>query len=357
MNALPEYHRILLSRMKFIGDVVLTTPVIRSLRNAYPGAFIAYMGEKNAVSLLERNPCLDEIIPFDFSRAAFVEQARVVMLLRRRRFDLALDLFGNPRSALVTFLSGAPVRVGPDRKGRGRLYTVRVSDDGRPKSAIEFHNQSLRAVGIPVSSNTTEVFVTADERERMRGLLGREHPPLDTGRPIVGIHPGATWPAKHWPVERFAALAERLMTSGVQVLVTAGTGDDRTLDALRRNVPGPLRTMEGLPLRQLAALLALCSAFVCNDAGPMHIAAAVGTPTIGLFGPGEEDIWFPYNPALGHRALRKDVPCHPCHLDVCNREASGYMECMALLTVDEVFAAVQQALREKGPAFGQRENP
>jgi ADP-heptose:LPS heptosyltransferase len=76
----------------------------------------------------------------------------------------------------------------------------------------------------------------------------------------------------------------------------------------------------------------------------MHIAAAVGTPTIGLFGPGEEDIWFPYDPAKGHRALRKDVPCHPCHLDHCNRTGTGYMECMQLLTVDDVAAAVDGAL-------------
>lgn len=352
MSTLPAHNRILLTRMKFIGDVVLTTPVVRSLRNAYPGAFIAYMGEKRAVSLLEGNPCLDEIIPFDFSRPSLLEQSRVAMLLRRRRFDLALDLFGNPRSALLTLLSGAPVRVGPDRKGRGRLYTIRVGDDGKPKSAIEFHNQSLRAAGIPISSNTTELFVAEREREQVRLLLGNGDPVLDPGRPIVGIHPGATWPAKHWPAERYAALAERLMKAGVQVLVTAGPGDGVTLGAFRRNASVPVRVVEGLSLRQLAALLSLCSAFVCNDAGPMHIAAAVGTPTIGLFGPGQEDIWFPYSPALGHRSLRKDVPCHPCHLDVCNREGSGYMECMTLLKVDEVFEVLQEALRTYRPGVG-----
>ncbi len=126
MSGIPPYDRILLTRMKFIGDVVLTTPVIRSVRNAYPGAFIAYMGEREAVSLLEGNPCLDDIIPFDLSRPSVLEQTRIALLLRRRRFDLAIDLFGNPRSALVTRLSGARVRVGPDRKGRGRLYSIRV---------------------------------------------------------------------------------------------------------------------------------------------------------------------------------------------------------------------------------------
>mgnify|MGYP003377914975 CR=1 FL=1 len=111
--------RILVTRMKFIGDVVLTTPVIRSLRHAIPDAYIAYMGDAGAVSILEQNPSLNEIIPFDFSAPTLLEQPRVAWLLRRRKFDMVIDLFGNPRSALLTRLSGAPVRVGLDRPGRG----------------------------------------------------------------------------------------------------------------------------------------------------------------------------------------------------------------------------------------------
>jgi lipopolysaccharide heptosyltransferase II len=331
--------------MKFIGDVVLTTPVIRSLRNAYPAAFIAYMGERQASSLLEGNPCLDEILPFDFSRPAIVEQSRMALLLRRRRFELVIDLFGNPRSAMLARLSGAPVRVGPDRKGRGRLYTLRVKDDGIPKSAIAFHNQSLQALGIPITSLKTELFPSVTERERARSLLLEGDPRIDPARPLVGIHPGATWPAKHWAAERFGHLAERLSRSGIQVVVFGGPGDVDTLSAVRRSAGVPLRVIEQPSLRELAAVISWCSAFVGNDAGPIHIAAAVGTPTMGLFGPGEENIWFPYDPALGHRALRKDVPCHPCHLDVCNRPGDGHMECMTLLDVEEVMEAVQNALQ------------
>jgi ADP-heptose:LPS heptosyltransferase len=152
----PTFQRILITRMKFIGDVVLTTPIIRSVRNAYPDAYIAYLGEKNAVSLLEHNPNLDEIVPFDFSRPTIFEQPRVVFQLKRRKFDIAIDLFNNPRSALFTYLSGARVRVGAERKGRGKLYTVQVKDDGTAKTAIEFHNQFIRAIGIEPTSSRTE---------------------------------------------------------------------------------------------------------------------------------------------------------------------------------------------------------
>lgn len=346
---MPEFSRILLTRMKFIGDVVLTTPIIRSLRNAFPDAYIAYMGEKNAVSLLEHNPHLDEIIPFDFSRPTIIEQPRVAWQLRRRRFDLAIDLFNNPRSALLTYATGAKVRVGADRKGRGKLYTIQVRDDGTPKTAVEFHNQFLRAVGIEPTAVRPEIFLTNDERREARiylQWLDYENKPLDLTKPIVGLHPGATWPAKRWAAERFGELADLLAAKlGVEVIVTAGPNDDEQVSALVKRSFTTLKVLRNLPLRQLAAILSQCSAYVANDNGTMHIAAALGTPTVGIFGPGEENIWFPYAAEEGHAALRCDVPCHPCHLNVCNREGEGYMECMQLLSVQEVFAAVEGALR------------
>jgi ADP-heptose:LPS heptosyltransferase len=154
--------RILLTRLKFIGDVVLTTPIIRSVRKAHPNAYLAYLGGKSAVSLLENNPNLNEIIYFDYGRPTLFEQPRVAMLLRRRKFDIVIDLFNNPRSALLTSLSGAPVRIGAERKGRGKLYTVQVRDDGKPKTAIEFHNHFLQSAGIEPTARTTEIFLTDD---------------------------------------------------------------------------------------------------------------------------------------------------------------------------------------------------
>ena len=338
-----QYKRILVTRLKYIGDVVLTTPVIRSIRTACPHAFIAYLGEASAVSLLEHNPFLDEIIPFDFSRPSLLEQLRVVRLLRRRRFDLVIDLFSNPRSALLTYLSGSPMRVGLERKGRGRLYTVRVTPDAELKTAIEFHHQFLRAAGIQAFTSTTELFLTESERraadDYLLRLIGEKDQRVEHAK-FIGIHPGATWPAKRWLPERFAELATRLaQRTGAHILITAGPKDGEVVREVLQRATTELHVLEALPLRQLASIIARCALFVSNDAAPMHIAAAVGTPTIGLFGPGEEAIWFPYPQQGGHLALRKEVPCHPCHLDVCNRAGNGYMECMRLLTVDDVVNA------------------
>jgi lipopolysaccharide heptosyltransferase II len=340
-----SYKRILLSRMKFIGDVVLTTPVIRSVRNAFPDAYIAYMAEAQAASLLEQNPCLNEVIPFDFARPTWREQLRVAALLRRRRFDLAIDLFGNPRSALLTYLSGAHTRVGLDRPGRGRLYTVRVRDEAGFKTAINFHMQFLRAIGIPQTSARTEIFLTEDERVLARHLLADA---VQGTGPVVGLHPGATWPAKRWLPERFADVAQKVRQRlGAQVIFTAGPNDHDVIQLVQQSTKTKIPVFTGLPLRQLAALLSQCSAYVANDSGPMHMAVAVGTPTIGIFGPGEENIWFPYPQAEGNIPLRHEVSCHPCHLDFCNRGEAEFMQCMTGLSSESVVTAVEQCLRSR----------
>jgi heptosyltransferase-2/heptosyltransferase-3 len=166
---------------------------------------------------------------------------------------------------------------------------------------------------------------------------------------VVGFHPGASWPAKRWPAERFAAVADQCADlPGVRVILTAGPKDEETIAAVERSSRHLHPVLSGLPLRDLAAVIAGCDVYVSNDAGPMHIAAAVGTPTIGIFGPGEEKIWFPYAPEDGHTLLRKEVPCHPCRLDFCNREGEGFMECMMLLGVGEVCSAIERILRESG---------
>jgi len=348
-----QYARVLVTRMKFIGDVVLTTPLLRSLRAALPSSYIAYMADRHAASLLALNPFLDEVISYDFSRPAIREQARVARLLRHHRFDLVLDLFSNPRSALLVRLSGAPVRVGLDRRGRRHLYSLLVRDDGRAKTAVEFHNQFLRAVGIAPVSVRPELFLSHEERARIHEeLLDRVFPRGASPRgPLIALHAGATWPAKQWGADRFAHLAQLLRARlDARVIVTGGPADLSAVGDVVRGAGGAARAAGTLPLRQVASLLGECDVAVCNDGGPMHIAAALGTPTIGLFGPGEEQIWFPYDQAEGHRALRKDVPCHPCHLDVCTRQGDEHMECMKLLSVYDVFSAVENALSRRAGA-------
>ncbi len=330
--------RILLSRMKFIGDVVLTTPIIKSIRNFYPDAYIAFLTEKNSASLLEHNPYLNEIIPFDFSKDSAFHSLTMMWKLFSKRFDIAIDFFSNPRSALLIFASGATVRVGLNVRGRGKLFTLRVQRDDEKQTAIEFYHKVIQSIGIYSTESETEIFLSESEKQNAAELL-RSYG-IYTERKTVALHPGGTWSAKLWQKEKFAALAQRLRIEGFNVILT-GSGNDKEIVDYVVNISGAIPFVN-YPLRKLAAILSQCSAAVSNDCGVMHIAVAVKTSTIGIFGPGQNHIWFPYS--YPHIALRKHVECNPCHLNVCNKTGGEFMQCMNLLSVNEVYSNLRERL-------------
>ena len=342
---LQDIHSILISRLRFMGDVILTTPVIRALRKNFLDAKIAYLVETPYHDLLENNPNLDAVIAFD--RKSFAKQGNLSQLLnqakffnslRNEHFDIAIDLLGNPRSAWQTWFTGSRIRVGGNFRGRKYLYTVRVKHDARPKTAIDFHLQYLKAIGVKAHGTQTEVITTKAEDNWALSyfdLLG-----IDRRKRVVGIHVGATYPAKRWLPERFAQLCEKLIERlGVDVVFTAGPGEESLVETVRSAVANRTFSPGVLSLRHLAALLKYLDIFISNDCGPMHLAPAVGTKTIGIFGPGEPEIWFPYDRALGHRVVHKEIDCSRCHRDLCEK-----MDCMKSIQVDDVMAAVRESL-------------
>jgi lipopolysaccharide heptosyltransferase II len=296
--------------------------------------------------LLRHNPYLDEVIAWPVRRS-IAEQSRVYYQVRQRRFDMAIDLFGNPRTALMTWLTGAPIRVGGDFRGRGKLYNIRVPAPTTELNAIDFHWRSLEALGIEKSDNRTEIFLTEEEKEWARNFL--EEMALDLARPIVGLHPGATWPNKRWPEKYFAELARRLVDKKIQVLITRGPGEEKiVMEVMRHISPSPrtgsanIISLPVLNLRQLASVQKLMQVFVSNDCGVMHLAVAAGTPTIGFFGPSQPHIWFPYDRAAGHLALWHEIDCRPCHKNFC---PLGHLDCQNKLLPERVAAAVMDRLR------------
>lgn len=335
------FQRILLTRMKYIGDVVLTTPVIRTLRDAFPDAFIAYLGDAKAVSLLQQNPYLDKIIPFDFSDTSFFYQAKIFSLLYSKKFDLAIDFYSNPRSALLTFATRAKIRIGGDGRGRGTLYTHRIKDDGKLKSAIDYHYMSLAPIAVKPKYYRTEIFLTDQEKKIAQHLLSSLG--ADITKPIVAIHPGATWQNKIWLKENFAALIARLVKqTDVNVIISPGPNDAELIQYLQDGHPERVFALPLLPVRELAAVLSQCAVFVSNDCGPMHIGVAVGAKTIGIFGPEPTEIWFPYKKENGHIPMFKKIFCSPCRTTSCFRPGNEYLECMKLISVDEVYHAVKE---------------
>lgn len=335
--------KILVSRLRFIGDIVLTTPVLEVLREKFPDASIDYLGEREGVTLLQGNPYLNEIIPYDFSAQEVKEQIRIVSILRRKKYDVAIDLFGNPRSAIAIFLSGAKIRIGGNFGWRRRLFTHPIAIKER-MTAVAFHLKYLAPLGIQEKYRQPKIFLKDDEvrdAEKFLRSLG-----VQNSKPLVGLHIGATWPAKIWLTEYFARVAELFVNDlDAQVIVTYGSKDTSYFGKFLSDVRVKFTEIKPMELRRLAAVIAKCDVYVSNDAAPMHISAAVGTRTIGIFGPGEPDIWFPYDEKLGHFAFHKNAPC--CHRDYCELKGEDYMRCMKAIKPEEVFETVKRILKVK----------
>ncbi|HFE54114.1 MAG TPA: glycosyltransferase family 9 protein [Bacteroidetes bacterium] len=339
--------RVLVRRLRFMGDVILTTPLLRALKRADPGLRVAYLVESSYEGVLEGNPNVDTVLTLERHPGGLRAEAGQILDLRRRmrsfRPDLAIDLLGIPKSAALLALSGAPLRIGGPYRLRKHLYTHVVQHPVRAETAVEYHLRSLEPLGLSgpwqPEDLRTEVYLSDEEKAWAETFLRSR---LGNWRgAIVGLHPGATWPAKRWFPERFGALARRIAEElGARVVVTVGPGEHALAEDVRRHAGGRAHVLPVLPLRRLAAVLGALSVYVTNDCGPLHLSVAVGTPTVGLFGPGEPNIWFPYDPRLGHVALHHPCPLHPCHRDFCDNPVCWYD-----LSVDEVLDAVAGRLR------------
>jgi predicted lipopolysaccharide heptosyltransferase III len=341
-----DIRRILITRLRFLGDVVLSTPLIRAVRQALPLAHIAYLAEKPYGEVLEGNPNVDEVISLERKEIASLPLTRrasahagFIRSLRGKDFDLVIDLLGNPRSGLLSFLTGARYRLGPARRGRAAYYTHLVPEPESLHTQIETQLAFLRPLGADPAKagQNTAVFLSDEEREEARSYLTDNHL---ASRPLVIIHPGASWPAKRWHLDRFARTAERLMSElKATIILLGGPEEQAIIREVAKNMKFTPHMAEGLSIRRLCALLDTCDLFITNDAGPMHIACALGRPCLALFGPGDPGTWFPYHAEDGQVAIHHPPPCWPCSLDECEK-----LDCMKAITTDEVVKKAKQLL-------------
>ncbi|HSQ58877.1 MAG TPA: glycosyltransferase family 9 protein [Acidobacteriota bacterium] len=353
MTAPPPIHppgSVLVSRLRQIGDAILSLPVVDALREAFPGASIDYLAEEGPAQAAIGHPAIRTVHATP-ARGAWPLPAPgdVLRDLRRANYDWVIDLYGNPRSAMLAAWTGAPVRVGPDRRGRRHLYTHLVAPVREPLSAVAHHLLALSVLGVAASARPPRLHLTAAERDAARALVAARCPGT---APLIGLHVGNRWPAKRWPEERFASLLRVLSREGRRVAVLAGPGEEALAERIHRAVPiGAAARIVGLPLRAYWALLAELDVLVTNDGSPLHAGPAVGTPTVGILGPTVPEIWFPYAAADGHQLLCKEIWCRPCHRHECAR-----LDCLDWISVEEARRTVERALaHRKGNGRGRRD--
>ena len=341
-----EPKRILVTRIRRIGDVILTMPLVDALRARFPDAVIDYLAEEGPAAAAVGHPALRSVLTLrPGTWPGLPAPPDLIARLRAARYDWVFDLYGNPRSALLTRLTGAKVRVGPARRSRRALFTHAIPAQDPSRSAIDYHLSALRAVGVdPGSGRMPRIHLSDAERLEGAARLDAAVPP---GRPRVGLHVGNRWPAKRWPEERFGALLRAFSRDGGQGIVLAGPGEEplarRVAESARGPGRGPAPVLANLPLRSYFAAVAALDALVTNDGSPLHVGPAVGVPTVGILGPTVPEIWFPYAREDGHQLLCKPIWCRPCHRHECAR-----LDCMEWIEVGEAVRATARALAHGG---------
>jgi len=340
-----KYRRILVVRTDRIGDVLLSTPVIKALRQKYPQAYISMMVSPYARDIVEGNPYLDEVIVYDKEgkHKGVFGSFKFASRLKKKKFDLAIILHPNNRVHLLTFLSGIPERLGYNLK-LGFLLTRRIEHTKQKgqKHEAEYNLDLLGDLGI--SGNLPDLFMPLkDDSEKWAEDFFAREGIRDTDK-ILAINPGASCPSKIWPAERFAEAAEKLSQRyGLKILILGGPKDMYLADKVSREIKAKAINLAGkTSVSRLASILKRCALFISNDSGPVHIASALGTPVISIFGRAQAGLsprrWGP----LGKRDryLHKEAGCILCLAHNCVREFA----CLKSIKTEDVVKVAEEIL-------------
>jgi len=338
-----SFGKVLVIQIRHLGDVLLTTPVFQALRRHAPkSTLVACVGE-GSESMLTLNPNVDRIeaVPRRQPSTRFLNhwqgEARLLRAIRAARFDLVIDLTANDRTAILAKVSGARTRIAyrrPGFAGKNRLYTS-THPLRTDVHMVQQHLDLLKTLRIGTDGLSLGFHFQEADLVQAQALLG-------STQPFVQFHPISRIERKCWPEENVARLIEHISAQGLRAVLT-GSGDPLERAGLARitaRLQCPFLDLGGrLSLKELGALSSLARCFIGVDTGPMHIAAAVGTPVIALFGPSSERLWHPWCPQ--HLVLSQDLPCRtPCQ----RKSACQTIECLRELTPAMVLPQIDAFL-------------
>lgn len=327
----------------FLGDSLLTLPLLRRLKESLPGATLAVVTLPKHADVFRGSQWVDEVI-LDDKRGAHGGPAgpwRIAAELKAKGFDLAVIPHRSFRSALVAWLAGIPRRVGFAASAGRFLLT-----DAVPFAWLTHDLERNLALARPLggdaapSAGEARYVAPAAPSPKLEKALAQAGVPA--GARLAGVHPGAAWATKRWLPERYAELCRRLAADGLTPVLVGGPGD-AALGAEIAQASGAKDLTGKTDLADLQALMGRLSLFVTNDSGPMHLAAAAGVPVVAVFGATTRELgFFPYG--AGHRVVEADLACRPCGLHGAKECPEGHFLCMRLLTTDMVHAACRSAL-------------
>ncbi len=343
--------RILMIRLAHIGDAVLTFPAAEALKKRYPNAAIYFLTSRPAAELLRGNPFVDEILIYDTFwfypkplLKALREHVGILRTIRAIGFDLTIDFRADIRNLIgIGFLGKAGALVSYGFGGASYLLSKTVQErEGVHKT--DFHLDLVRALGADRSTATVRLYLDASDRQEADSFLARNG--LAGQRPLVGIHAGGRVPLKLWPRDRFSTIIRHLLDRWNARIILTGAPDEQSLTHGLNVVSGD-RCADAagkLSLRQLAAVMERMDLYLCNDTSTLHLAAAVGTPTLSLFGPSLVGQFAPRGDC--HTALSVPIDCRPCDQQHCS-QTPPLDWCMTRIRVEEVIEAIDRHLASR----------
>lgn len=334
--------KILIVKLGAVGDVVHTLPALHSLRKSFPEAFIAWVVERKSMEVITGNSDLDEVIIFERKELQRIFKADGLFAayrffrefadkLKGYNFDLVIDFQTLLKSGIITLSSGAKKRIGFDKwREMNKLFTnYRIK--AVSAHTVDKYLELVDAAGGKPDASPVKIAYSSEDASYVDKFLSEK---ALAGRPWVAINPGASWTSKLWPVERFAALCDIMEDFEIPVVVIWGPGEEPLVDAIvGATRSSMLNVAPSTSIKQLACLLERSSLYVGGDTGPMHMAVAMGTPVVGIFGPSDPQRNGPYGE--GHMILQADIDCIKCWKKSCST-----MECMKNVSSEDVADAV-----------------
>ncbi len=337
-----EMQKILMTRFSSMGDIVLTTPVIRALRRKFPKARIDYVTKRQFTELLHGNPGLNTVYAYD-SRAGFAGLRVLGKQLREQRYDLLVDLHNNLRSHMLQALIRPRRTVRYSKHLIRRTLLVKGGVNLYPRPIIQMPDRYLRPLekwGVENDDAGLELFPSDADRAKVAGLFRQHH--VSNDELVIGLGPIASFPLKQWPVERFAEVGQELVKRyQARIILFGGPADVEQVHPLAAHIPRhPIVLCGQLSMMESAAALERCALFVGNDTGTAHIASAMGCKVVEIFGPTVEELGFyPYH--VPAHVVSSPLPCRPCTHTGKGRCTLNTHACMRNIAAADVMTAVQ----------------
>jgi lipopolysaccharide heptosyltransferase II len=324
--------KILIIKLRAIGDVLLSTPVATNLRSFFPNARIDFLVEKFASPVLMNNPFLSNVISVDPKKQ---NPLLIIRLIRSTGYDLVIDLFANPRSAIITLFSGAPFRVGFPFKWRRYSYNIITPPRSATVHNVEFNLDALRNIRIPIVSTAPQFFLKEDDYKFASNFIKSNN--LNE-KEFITVNIGGGWETKRWKTDKFITLSQKISNElSTRVVILYGPNEEKQAQTIADKSGAILAPSTSL--HQMGAIMSASKLLITNDSGPMHIAASLNVPTLAIFGPTNPDLQGPYG-NISEIVRKEDLECLECNKTTC---PIGNI-CMTKLEAEVVFEKLNKLL-------------